>query len=207
MQLLEAGRTHTEAGNQPCGDIKRLWRRVDPARCDCMQGRYLPVLRCTVPPPHARACWEMIVWVTHHKKCKPETHTVIDCFCTISLTSETVIVKMCFLRALTLLSLSAGGDADGAAARGSADWRAPRPTFQRQLPQPAPVHPRHAPGTLEEQAASWLPGVLGGPVGLRRAGSHSRSEREHGDVIQVPGWICQICVSAGFPVCLFIRSI
>ncbi len=108
-----------------------------------------------------------------------------ELFCTISFTSVTVMVNVFPLSADASFSLplSSGGDADGAAARGSADWRASRPAFQRQLPQPAPVHPWHAPGALEEQATSRLPGVLGGPVGLQRQGVTPDQRGEHGDVI------------------------
>lgn len=55
MWLLEAGHAHTEAGVQPYGDIKAQWRRIGPALCDYMRGRYILILRCTAPLLHAHA--------------------------------------------------------------------------------------------------------------------------------------------------------
>lgn len=66
-------------------------------------------------------------------------------------------------RALThcaVLHCSAGSDADGETAGGPIDRRASRPALQRQLPQPAPLHPRHAPGALEEQTTRRLSGEV-----------------------------------------------
>lgn len=150
-----------------------------------------------------------------HIKCREEP-AVMDCFVHFHF-SLWLWWQMCPSlplsapppsRSLSLsffLCLSSGGDADGAAARGSADWRASRPAFQRQLPQPALVHPWHAPGALEEQAASRLPGVQGGPWGVAGAGSHSQSEEQCGDVMRLPGRVCQTLYQL-LPRCLSLVS-
>lgn len=60
----------------------------------------------------------------------------------------------------SLLLLCAGGAGLGEESRGSSAGGSQAAAVQRQLPQPAPVHPRHPSQSLEKQATGKVSGEM-----------------------------------------------